>query len=83
MNDIIIARTLHVLVVFIWIGGVAMATAVALPAVQRGDLGADRLSASQAIERRFIWQARTAFIVVGLGGFYVTARLARKEPAGS
>ena len=32
MTDVIIARALHVLAVVIWIGGVSMATTVALPA---------------------------------------------------
>lgn len=75
MDDVIIARALHVLAVVIWIGGVAMATTVALPAVRRGDLGADRVKAFQAIEHRFVWQARTAVLIVGLTGFYMTARL--------
>jgi len=75
MNDVVAARALHVLAVVIWIGGVSMATTVALPAVRRGDLGPDRLQAFQAIERRFAWQARTAVIVVGLTGFYMTWRL--------
>jgi uncharacterized membrane protein len=75
MNDVIIARALHVLAVVIWIGGVSMATTVILPAVRRGDLGADRLRAFQAIEDRFIWQARAALLVVGLSGLHMTARL--------
>lgn len=75
MNDVILARALHVLFVVIWIGGVAMATTVVLPAVRRGDLGADRLKAFQAIERRFVWQARVAVLIVGLSGLYMTARL--------
>jgi len=75
MDDVIFARALHVLAVVIWIGGVAMATTVILPAVRRGDLGGDRLQAFQAIERRFVWQARTAVIIVGLTGFYMTWRL--------
>jgi uncharacterized membrane protein len=75
MDDIIIARVLHVLAVVIWIGGVSMATAVVLPAVRRGDLGEDRLKAFQAIERRFVWQARSAVIIVGLSGLYMTWRL--------
>ncbi|MGH7072875.1 MAG: hypothetical protein ACREFD_01550 [Stellaceae bacterium] len=79
MNDVIIARALHVLAVVIWIGGVATVTTVALPAVRRGDLGTDRLRAFQAIERRFIWQARSAVIIVGLTGFYMTWRLALWE----
>jgi uncharacterized membrane protein len=75
MDDVIIARALHVLAVVIWIGGVMMATTVVLPAVRRGDLGTDRLMAFHAIEQRFVWQARTAIIVVGLTGFYMSARM--------
>ena len=75
MDDVALARALHVLAMVIWIGGVAMATTIALPAVRRGDLGADRLRAFQAIERRFVWQARTAVIVVALSGLYMIDRL--------
>jgi len=75
MNDVITARALHVLAVVIWIGGVSMATTVVLPALRRGDLGPNWLQAFQAIERRFVWQARTAILVVGLTGFYMTWRL--------
>jgi hypothetical protein len=52
-----------------------MATTVMLPAVRRGNLGADRLKAFEAIKRRFAWQAWTAVIIVGLTGFYMSARL--------
>jgi uncharacterized membrane protein len=75
MEDVVFARALHVLGVVIWIGGLSMATTVALPAVRRGDLGDDRLRAFEAIERRFVWQARAAVILVGLTGFYMTWRL--------
>jgi uncharacterized membrane protein len=75
MDDVVFARVLHIIAVVIWIGGVSMATTVALPAIRRGDLGADRLRAFQAIEHRFVWQARTAVIVVGLSGFYMADRL--------
>jgi len=75
VDDVVIARALHVLFVVIWIGGVSMATTVALPAVRRGDLGANWLSAFQAIEHRFARQARTAIVVVGLTGFYMVWRL--------
>src|SRR5690242_21607892 len=75
VTDVIIARALHVLAVVIWIGGVSMATTVALPAVRRGDLGDNRLKSFQAIEGRFVWQARTAVIVAGLTGLYMTWRL--------
>jgi len=75
MDDIIFARALHVLAVVTWIGGVAMATTVVIPAVRRGDLGIDRLQAFQAIEHRFVRQARTAVIIVGLTGLYMLWRL--------
>src|SRR5690349_23726765 len=75
MIDVIIARALHVLAIVIWIGGVSMATTVALPAVRRGDLGENRLRAFQAIEHRFVWQARAAIIVAALSGLYMTWRL--------
>ena len=75
MTDVIIARALHVLPVALWIGGVSMATTVALPAVRLGDLGENRLHAFQAIERRFVRQARVAVAVVGLTGFYMAWRL--------
>jgi uncharacterized membrane protein len=39
MDDVNIARALHIAAVVIWIGGVAMATTVVLPAVRSGDLG--------------------------------------------
>jgi len=75
MDDVTLARALHVLGVVIWIGGVAMATMVVLPAVRRGDLGPDRMRGFQAIEHRFIWIARTAVVVVGLTGLYMIIRL--------
>ena len=75
MNDVIFARALHVLAIVIWIGGVAMVTTIVLPAIRRRALGENQLQAFQAIERRFAWQARAAILVVGLTGFYMTARL--------
>jgi uncharacterized membrane protein len=75
VDELVLARALHVLCVVIWIGGVSMATTVALPAVRRGDLGENWLKAFQAIERRFAWQARSTIFIVGLTGFYMTWQL--------
>jgi uncharacterized membrane protein len=75
MDDVYIARALRIAAVVISIGGVAMATMVVLPAVRSGDLDQDRLQAFYAIERRFIWQARTAVLIVGATGIYMTWRL--------
>jgi uncharacterized membrane protein len=68
MDDVVIARALHVLAVVIWIGGVAMVTLVVLPALRRDDLGSNRLQVFEAIERRFAWQGRLATLIVGLTG---------------
>ena len=75
MDDVAIARALHVLAVVVWIGGVAMVTMVVLPAVRDGDVGPNRLVVFEAIERRFAWPARAATVIVGLTGFYMTQRL--------
>ena len=71
MDGLAIARVLHVLAVVIWIGGVSIVTTALLPAVRRGELGGDWLRAFQAIERRFVWQARAAIIIVGATGLYM------------
>ncbi len=75
MNTLILARALHVLAVVIWIGGVSMVTVAVLPAVRSGALGSNRFAAFEAIERRFVWIARAAVLVVGATGFYMVARL--------
>lgn len=75
MIDVIVARALHVVAVVIWIGGVSMATTIVLPGVRRGRFGANKLQAFQAVEHAFVWQARTAIVVVGLSGLYMVARL--------
>src|SRR5437763_11418687 len=71
MDSLALARVLHVLAVVVWIGGVSIVTTALLPAVRRGEFSADWLAAFQAIERRFVWQARIAIIVVGLTGLYM------------
>src|ERR1700730_5215337 len=75
MDEVAIARALHMLAVVVWIGGVAMVTMVVLPAVRDGDVGPNRLVVFEGIERRFAWPARTATVIVGLTGFYMTQRL--------
>ena len=61
IDDLTLARAMHILGVAIWIGGVSMATTVALPAVRRGTLGADRIAAFHAFEKRFVWQLHRYF----------------------
>lgn len=74
MDDVVIARALHVLAIVLWIGGVAFVTTVALPAIRRTKAPEERLSFFGAFERRFAWQARGTTLLAGLTGFYMAAR---------
>ena len=74
MDDITIARAVHVLAVVHWIGGVALVTLVVLPAV-RAALPEKRLELFELIERRFSAQARISVPVAGLSGAWMAERL--------
>jgi uncharacterized membrane protein len=75
MDDVALARALHVVGGVWWIGGVAMVTTVLLPAVRRFKAPGERLAFFDAVERRFAGQARIATLVVGLTGLHMLARL--------
>lgn len=75
MDDVTIARALHVLAVVHWIGGVGLVTLVVLPAVRRLAAPAERLALFEAIEGRFSAQAKVSVTLAGLTGFYMTHRL--------
>jgi uncharacterized membrane protein len=75
MNDLAIARAIHVLAVVVWIGGVAMVTTVILPMVRRAQTPAEGQGLLATVERRFIWQARIAALLVAASGFYMVERL--------
>ena len=72
MDDIAIARALHVLGVVLWIGGVGFVTSVLLPGVRRMKSVEERVAFFEQIEGRFAWQARVTTLVVGVSGFYIT-----------
>ncbi len=75
MDEVAIARALHVVAVVLWIGGVAFVTTVLLPAVRRLKAPAERLAFFDAIERRFAWQARITTLLAGLTGLDMVTRL--------
>ena len=79
MDDVTIARALHVLAVVHWIGGLAMVTAVILPAIRRSQDTVRRLALFEAIEGRFSFQAKVSVTLAGLTGFYMTHRLGAWE----
>jgi uncharacterized membrane protein len=74
MEDVAIARALHVVFVVLWIGGVAFVTTVLLPAIRRQKTPRERREQFDQIERRFAWQARISTVVVGVTGFYMLYR---------
>jgi uncharacterized membrane protein len=75
MDDVTIARALHVLAIVHWIGGLTMVTAVILPAIRRYPDRTRRAALFEAVEGRFAWQARISVTVAGLTGFYMAYRL--------
>lgn len=75
MNDLLIARALHVLGVVLWIGGVAMVTTVLLPTTRAFKTPAERVAFFEAVEARFASQARYTTLLAGATGFYMTYRL--------
>ena len=75
MDDVTLARALHVLAVILWIGGVAFVTTVLLPAVRDLHTPAERVVFFETNERRFGRQARVTTVLAGLSGFYMVVRL--------
>lgn len=71
MDDLILARAIHVLALVHWIGGVSMVTLVILPAVRRLAEPADRLAQFEALEQRFSAQAKVSVLLAGLSGFWM------------
>lgn len=71
MNDVVIARALHVVGVVLWIGGVAFVTTVLLPAIRRLKSAEERVEFFESIESSFAWQARGTTLLVGATGFYI------------
>src|SRR4051812_32552868 len=75
MDDITIARIIHVIAVVLWIGGVAMVTTVLLPAIRKFKSADERVAFFELLERRFAWQAWATTLAAGASGFYMLHRL--------
>lgn len=75
MDDIAFARSIHVIAVICWIGGVYLVTMVVLPAVSGMAPAGDKLAAFEAIEGRFSFQAKFLTLAAGISGFYMTHTL--------
>jgi uncharacterized membrane protein len=75
MDDVTIARALHIVAVVHWIGGVAFVTTVVLPAVSALTDPSRRLELFEAVEQRFSAQVKISVPVAGLTGAYMADRL--------
>jgi uncharacterized membrane protein len=74
MDDLSVARAIHVLAVTHWIGGLAFVTLVVLPASAVVE-PTRRLALFEAVERRFSPQVRLSVPLAGASGAYMAERL--------
>lgn len=74
MDDLIVARAVHVIAVLFWIGGVGFVTWVVMPMLQASEQPQDRLRRFQQIEGRFARQARLWVLLAGASGLWLIAR---------
>ncbi len=71
MDELTLARAVHILAVTGWIGGVYLVTLVVLPAVRGIGEPADRAARFEEIEGRFGPQAKILTLLAGASGFYM------------
>lgn len=76
IDDLAVARAIHVLGVVHWIGGLAAVTTIVLPRAQLLPDANAAIAAFEAFERRFAWQARVSVALTGASGIYILWRLA-------
>ncbi len=75
MEDLTLARTIHVIVVILWIGGVSMVTTVIIPAIKKLKSKEEQVKTFEQIEGRFAFQAKITTLLTGLTGFYMLYKL--------
>jgi uncharacterized membrane protein len=75
VDDIALARALHVLSVIHWIGGLAFVTLIVLPLARSRQTADDALTLFESVERRFSAQVRISIPLAGVTGLWMTYRL--------
>ena len=75
IDDLILARALHVLAIVHWIGGVGFVTLVVLPYAISRSSAAEGLALFDAVERRFASQVRLSIPIAGAAGLWLTYRM--------
>ena len=75
IDDLGLARAIHVLALVHWIGGLAVVTTIILPHARRLPNAKDAVAAFEGFEQRFASQARISILLAGLSGAYMLTRL--------
>ncbi len=75
INDLALARAIHVLALVHWIGGLAVVTTIVLPHARALPNAKEAIAAFEAFERRFASQARISILLAGLSGAYMLTKL--------
>jgi uncharacterized membrane protein len=76
IDDLAIARALHVLAVVHWIGGVAAVTTIVVPQARHMPDTNVAVAVFERFERRFAPQARLSVSLTGISGVYMLWRMA-------
>lgn len=75
MDDVTLARALHVLAVIHWIGGVAFITFIILPLATSRANGKEAIDLFKSVEQKFSAQVRISIPIVGATGLWMTYRM--------
>jgi uncharacterized membrane protein len=75
IDDLTLARAIHVLALVHWIGGVTAVTTIVLPRARRIPDAKDAVAVFEEFERRFAPQARVSVLLAGLSGAYMLDKL--------
>jgi len=67
----VLARSVHILAVVIWIGGVAFITTVLLPALAKLADSEQRINLFEQLENKFAIQAKITTLATGISGYYM------------
>jgi len=67
----VFARSLHILGVVLWIGGVAFVTTVLIPSLKAIADTENRFELFERLENRFSSQAKIATLITGFSGLYM------------
>ena len=79
IDELAVARAIHVLGVVHWIGGMAVVTTIVLPNAQLLPDANAAIAAFETFERRFARQARISVALTGISGIYLLWGLAAWE----